>query len=365
MLRNKTFVLSLLLYNVCAHNFDGAKVGEVAKNSKTSNPNRALESELNEDLSRLSYDTDYLSSHDGYFIHDFIDDHHEIEERMENSGIDIYGNPIIVNKNRTHSSVSLFESSAKIGTFGRLECNPSSWSGIDCSTLVSNELSASPLIIPCGQCYTFDITGNVTLNGINIKGKLQFPINHKVVINTPFVIVQGELEITVNHNQISPQNMATRFILTGIEDIMFSPSDPPNDNVCEQTGGTCNLGPKPFLVAGGKVNFNAMPEEKCMTHTPIKKKIHRDPVYNPSHFPKFITLPLSCPQSGTDYISYDFNDNKQGNWTGCTDSLQTTSNGEFRVTNRMRKNCGPELDLTPIRPDMCLVPHQEYLFVSR
>ena len=203
------------------------------------------------------------------------------------------------------------------------------------------------------------------MNGINVKGKLLFPINHKVVINTPFVIVQGELEITVNHNQISPHNKATRFVLTGTEDVIFSPSDPPNENACEQTGGTCNLGPKPFLVAGGKVNFNAVPDETCVTHTPIKKKIHREPVYNLNHFPKFITLPPSCPRSGTDYISYDFNDNKQGNWTGCVGSVQRTSNGEFRVTNRMRKYCGPELDLTPIRPEMCLVPNQEYLFVSR
>ena len=359
-----TFAFSLLLYNHCAVYSNAGKVEKVVA------VERLGSNFADEDLSGLAYNINHPLPHNRHFtqrnlIHDFNDDH-ELEEKLRNGEIDIHGNPIILGKTSRHSWRSLSESSAKIGTFGRLECNPSSWSGIDCSKPVSNiVLSDSPLIVPCGQCYTFDLTGNVTLDGINIKGKLQFPINHKAVINTPYVIVQGELEIAVNHDQISPHNTATRFVLTGTEDVIFAPSDPPNANACEQTGGTCNIGPKPFLVAGGKVNFNAMPEETCATHTPLKKKIHTDPEYDPDDFPKFTTLPPSCPQSGTGYISYDFNDNKKGNWTGCDGSFLRTSNGEFTVTNRKRTDCGPELDLTPIRPEMCLVPHQEYLFVSR
>ena len=47
--------------------------------------------------------------------------------------------------------------SSKIGTFSPLDCNPVSWG--DCSTLVSDNLPAAndPLVVPCGQCYTFDV----------------------------------------------------------------------------------------------------------------------------------------------------------------------------------------------------------------
>ena len=372
-MRKNTFVLLLLLYNAYAFNVD------IAEKVVTAGNNLGRELTRNHDLQHpYNIDYDYPSSHShggGDFIHDFIHDD-ELEEKMRNGEIDIDmdGNPIpfILNPN-THrtSHRSLSENSAKIGTFGLLECNPSSWSNIDCSTLVSNELSTdNSLIVPCGQCYTFDMSGNVTLNGIDIKGRLHFPVNHKVVLHTPFVIVQGELDIEVSHTQISPPNMATRFVLTGTEDVMFTPSDPPNQDACEQTaGGSCNLGPKPFLVAGGKVNFNTMPDQtSCLTHTPIQKKIYKDPVYDSNAFPKFVTLPPSCPDHSsetTDYISYDFNDNQRGNWTGCDGSFLRHSNGEFTVTNRKRSNCGAELDITPIRPEICLVPHQEYLFVSR
>ena len=356
-MRKKTFAISLLLYNVCALNVDTYKAKKVASEY-------GLVSELNEDYPSPS------SSHGNLIQRHLIDssiDDPELEEKLRNGEIDFDAIPITLSNNtHFHLSRSLSENSAKIGTFGLLECNPSSWSGIDCSTLVSGQLSGdNSLTVPCGQCYTFDMSDNVTLNGINIKGKLHFPTNHKVVINTPFVIVQGELDITVSHNQISPQNMATKFVLTGTDDVMFTLSDAPNENACEQFGGSCNLGKKPFLVAGGKVNFNIMPEDTCMTHTPVKKKMHKDPVYDSNTFPKFVTLPPSCPQSGTDYISYDFNDNKRGNWTGCDGTFLRHSNGEFTVTNRTRSYCGPELDITPIRPELCLVPQQEYLFVSR
>ena len=175
-----------------------------------------------------------------------------------------------------HLSRSLSANSASIGTFHPLDCNPVSWSS--CDTLVSNNLPASnePLIIPCGQCYTFDVSGNVTFSGIDIKGKLLFPINHKVDVYTKYVFVQGELEIIVDHAKVSPDNLATRFVLTGTNNVYFSPTDAPNQNACaQQTNNQCEFGPKPFLVLGGKVNINSMPES-CTTFTPVAKKIHTD-----------------------------------------------------------------------------------------
>ena len=190
-----------------------------------------------------------------------------------------------------------------------------------------------------------------------------FPLNHKAVIFTPFVIVQGELEITVDHPNIAPDNIATRFALTGTDDVQFTPTDQPNQNACEQTSGVCNLGVKPFVIVGGKVTINAMPES-CMTHTPVLKQIRKDPTYDPEDFPKVVSLPPSCPQSGLSYISYNFDDG-YGNWTGRDGAFLRSSDGALKVSNRKLTNRGPYLDMTPIRPEACLVPNQDYLFVAK
>ena len=310
--------------------------------------------------------------HQNPAYHD-VDDH-EFEEQLRNGEVDIKDVPhhlllfddngLPIEPSSSSSSRDLSTRSARIGTFGRLDCNPVSWT--DCNTLVSNNLpsrNTNPLTIPCGECYTFDVDGNVTLGGLNIKGKLLFPTNHKVNIFTPYVIVQGELEITVDHPSIAPENIGTRFVLTGTNNVNFTPRDAPNREACDRTSGVCNIGKKPFLIAGGKVNIHALPDT-CSTHTPILKKIHTDPIYNPEDFPSFVTLPPSCPQSGLSYVSYDFNSG-YGNWTGREGGYMVMEDGALRVTNRKISNRGPHLDITPIRPELCLVPDQDYLFVAR
>ncbi len=290
--------------------------------------------------------TDYIADH--LFIRDDDDEQDE---------------SIVAQRSKQRRRLSAH--SARIGTFHRLNCNPQSWS--NCDSPVSQIVSNNPddrLVIPCGRCYTFDIGGNITFNGLDVRGKLLFPINHKAIIHTSFVIVQGELELTVNHAKISPENIATRFVLTGTEDILFTPSDAPNQDACQEYNNQCNLGVKPFFVAGGKVTLTTMPET-CATHTPILSKIYKDPTYNPGDFVKFESLPPSCPQSGLKFISYNFNHTGYGNWTGREGSYVVSEDGALRVTNRMLYSRGPYLDITPSRPDSCLQPDQDYLFVSR
>lgn len=272
----------------------------------------------------------------------------------------------IENKSVTSDRRRLSATSALFGEFSPLTCNPVSWSS--CTSKVSDNLpsKSSPLVIPCGQCYTFDMEGNVTFaEGINIIGKLQFPLNHKATISTPFVIVQGELEIVVDTPQVSPENKATTFILTGTNDVIFNPTDSPNQKACASLpNGQCNIGKKPFLIAGGKVNIMAI-SDSCITHTPIQRKIAKDPSYDPEDFPKFVELPMSCPKSGIKYISYDFNEGF-GNWTGKEGTFLVSADGtSLTVTNRKLHWQGPYLDLTPIRPELCFIPGQVYLFVAR
>ncbi len=267
-----------------------------------------------------------------------------------------------------HLSRRLSESSAVIGDFSPLDCNPTSWPST-CATKVSDNLpsGSNPLVVPCGQCYTFDLTGNVTLNGINVVGKLQFPVNHRATIHTPYVIVQGELELIVDNSKISPANKATTFILTGADnDVIFNPTESPNQNACDASphNGQCNVGKKPFLIAGGKVNINAM-SDSCITYTPIQKKFFKDPSYDPNDFPTYVELPEACPVSGRKYITYDY-ETGFGNWTG-TEGTFLAPNDEHLliVTNRKVDWQGPFLDITPMRPDLCLVENQAYMLEIR
>ncbi len=302
------------------------------------------------------------------------DEDEEFNERLKNGFVNITevprhllaleddGTPI----NIKPASRRLSAQSANIGTFHPLDCNPDSWSSSSCSALVSDNMPSAgePLTIPCNQCLTFDMTGNVTFaDGIDIKGKLVFPVNHQATIYTPFVIVQGELEITVDRAEISPDNEATRFILTGTQDVTFTPTDAPNQNACP--GNACNLGPKPFLVAGGKVNIDSM-LETCATFTTVLEKRLTDPTYDPEDFPSLVSLPPSCPTSGESYVSYDFN-GSYGNWTGRwgTYTEMVEGNTAMRVSNRRLSHLGPAIDLTPVRPELCLAANQEYLVSAR
>ncbi len=305
---------------------------------------------------------------------DYVEDL-EFSERLRDGDVDMSevprhllalddndGTPIEIKP----ASRLLSPQSAQIGTFQPLDCNPDSWTSSSCSALVSDNMPSAgqPLTIPCNQCLTFDMTGDVTFaDGIDIKGKLVFPVNHQATVYTPFVIVQGELEITVDHAQISPDNQATRFILTGTQDIIFTPTDAPNQNACP--GNACNLGRKPFVVAGGKVNINSMPET-CPTFTTVLGKRYKEPTYDPEDFPTVVSLPPSCPTSGESYVSYDFN-GSYGNWTGRwgTYTEMVEGNTAMRVSNRRISHRGPAIDLTPVRPELCLEADQEYLFSAR
>mmetsp|Transcript_32960 Transcript_32960/g.69370 ORF Transcript_32960/g.69370 Transcript_32960/m.69370 type:complete len:152 (-) Transcript_32960:3329-3784(-) len=57
--------------------------------------------------------------------------------------------------------------------------------------------TAGVVTIPCGECVTMDDNELLLLeNGLNIEGKLMIPDGTKITISTPFLFVQGILEMT-------------------------------------------------------------------------------------------------------------------------------------------------------------------------
>ena len=159
------------------------------------------------------------------------------------------------------------------------------------------------------------------------------------------------------------------FEITGTENVTFAASDSPNQNACDQRpNGQCDLGPKPFIVAGGKLNIDAFPAN-CKTHTPILKKILEKPVKDPDDFPQFEELPSACGVSGLEYIKYDFDDGSVGNWPSFVgnsgQSIVTIDAGALKVSNRASTGDGPAIEIAPLVPSLCLIPEKVYIFTVK
>ena len=107
-------------------------------------------------------------------------------------------------------------------------------------------------MLECNKCYTYDLQeGEWEIGGLNIIGKLYVPPNHKSTLITPYVFVQGELEMS-DTNPISKANLSMRIVLKDGGNKLFLPADS-NEGV---KGTPFNAGRRAFLVAGGKLTIN-------------------------------------------------------------------------------------------------------------
>ena len=98
---------------------------------------------------------------------------------------------------------------AGIGLFYPLTCNAAL--NCDVPSSFSEAVMAAgtgEVTLACGTCYTYDIEAGATttIGGLNIIGKLLVPTNHKGTLITPYVFVQGELEMS-DTNPISKDNV--------------------------------------------------------------------------------------------------------------------------------------------------------------
>jgi len=148
----------------------------------------------------------------------------------------------------------LFENpTAGIGLFNPLSSNANlNTTSCDNSFASLVGTGTDVVTVPVGQCYTWDtsLTGDITIGGLDIQGKLIIPKNHKATLYTPYVFVQGVFEMS-DDNLISPANRSMKIVLTGDTDVTFTPVD---SNV-GVAGTPFNAGVKPFLVAGGQLNI--------------------------------------------------------------------------------------------------------------
>ena len=232
------------------------------------------------------------------------------------------------------------------------------------SALLSGHTGTDPLEVPCGSCAVMDSAGELNLlYGLDVRGKLVFPPNHKVSIFTPFVFVQGEVEIT-STEEVSPANLGVKFFLTGTAEQTLTP---PNSKVCG--GASCAVGKKPFIVAGGKLSVRAFPAvstngSECKTWTRLHSIVTSgSKTLEPSQITSVATPPDGCPIA----IVRDTFETGPGRWSpgegniaGATCDLD---NSIMSVSDRVRKYQGPTLDIT--RHTSCLLPDVPYLLTAK
>ena len=148
-------------------------------------------------------------------------------------------------------------------TFRRLHCNED-LSSAPCVTTWSSMFTkitshSKEVVIPCGVCITMDHSSSATLTlggGLDIQGKLIFPNGYQLTLQTPFIRVQGELQMY--STKIPNGEADLRFILTGTDEnvTQFLPADS-NSDACD--GNICKVGKKPIVIAGGKLVVEALP----------------------------------------------------------------------------------------------------------
>ncbi len=135
-------------------------------------------------------------------------------------------------------------------------------------------------------------------------------------------------EKVFNNNDNNDSSSSIIFNMTGTTDIEFQPIHAPNVQSCGGPNTKCNLGIKPFVVAGGRMDVVSFPDADdstdsgCKTHTKILDKVYRDHVpEDVNAFPTYTSFPDTCQSqySDTEFVRYDFNTNEPdgyGNFTG-------------------------------------------------
>ena len=121
------------------------------------------------------------------------------------------------------------------------------------STLLGDDSTVSSQVtIPCGTCYVVDYTDGETITldgGLNVLGRLHFPSNANLVLETTSVVVQGVWSMT------TPDVGNTVTIrLYGTEDVWVYPYESccSDDTNCDSNCmNKANMASKPFAVVGG------------------------------------------------------------------------------------------------------------------
>jgi hypothetical protein len=254
--------------------------------------------------------------------------------------------------------------------FRTLECNENlataecvSWK----TTFGDVFTKAGEVSIPCGQCINLDVGGDVLAltGGLNVIGKLV--ISTPIDIETPHVIVQGEL--LINSNKIWDGTQDITITLTGTGSKTFLPAD---SNASKCGGNPCSVGKKPFVVAGGRLLVDGMPSSDYDTPTWVHiQDVKADlsgsgsPVAPVEAYPGLIESP-GCPVDGK-FIAENFSNPSLPSSAYDVESslgsqIEYTENS-LKASGRRDVSQGPVFDLINVMS--CIKPDVRYQVNAR
>jgi len=250
--------------------------------------------------------------------------------------------------------------------FGQLTCNAALADAV-CTPLPADFAG----VVPCGVCYSMSDFGGArageTLtmaSGLNVIGRLDFPDGSKVTIETPSVFVQGILSMSSTRAVTGEPDVRIR--MTGDTDVNFTPE---GENAGACSGGACNVGPKAFVVAGGQLDINGMPDS-CPTWSHILSVGHAaQPV--PADFPSPPDPPTSSSGAlcSASVVNEDF-EGGLNQWygnLGAYESIQEGSHDGSRylsITERTANFQGPLFELSNEIKE-CILPDTAYFFNAK
>lgn len=143
--------------------------------------------------------------------------------------------------------------------FAPLECNANGCVRSSTWNAEGYDGSNALVVIPCGVCITMNVDSSEPLilsYGLDIQGSLKFTNRYRnapLVIETPFVRVQGTLIVRANRGAVKD-----------IPHITFRLTDTNHPEPPDCESNSCAVGPKSVVVAGGQLDVRAY-RNRCKT----------------------------------------------------------------------------------------------------
>jgi hypothetical protein len=220
------------------------------------------------------------------------------------------------------------------------------------------------VIIPCGVCIEMNLVSLSKLKlarGLDIQGKLVFPDGYKLVLEAPYVRVQGELHMISTKIPNGKEDILFNITGTDTQVTMFTPADT-NARMCN---GPCNVGKKPIVIAGGKLVIDALQSD-----TPTWVNLYdistasSAETISADKYDSFQAPPTiqGCDAEGT-YIDEEFSSPLGSNVLVTLGTKTTYVNSTLWIHDRRSYLHLPQVDLKYVRN--CFTTDRTYLLIVR
>ncbi|KAG7364690.1 hypothetical protein IV203_037892 [Nitzschia inconspicua] len=256
------------------------------------------------------------------------------------------------------------------GNFTKLSCNKkldedpclTPWS----FKFGTDSVFSKTVEIPCGKCVVMNPQQKILelRGGLVIIGKLVIPDGVSVHIKTTGILVHGEFVMESSKAIDGTPDIRIEF-LESPENMNFRlpPGEGPED-ICGGKYGSCGIGRKPFVVAGGIIDFRGLPSPSMPTWVPlydVDNSMDGWPVPS-SEYAHHHPPPHGCRDDGI-LISHDLSAGSHPAFTGSFGSFWEWTPIGLKVSHRTHTQHCPVIDLKQVRH--CIQPGATLLLTAK